>query len=155
MTREEDDLRMIVTRAKAQEAKLRAAIDNGPDGTMRAAQKKLMARAEWEPFKAEFSRMVASLNSAIEEGGLELRLTVANDPMGCGRICVALSRRLGGPSGEQILFTVEPSGAVAVSYKETRKPAPAWGHLDTLESPMKEFRDAIIRFLLNATEAEV
>ncbi|MGH1571321.1 hypothetical protein ACRAWG_12280 [Methylobacterium sp. P31] len=145
---------MIVTRAKAQEAKFRAAIDNGPDGTMRAAQKKLMARAEWEPFKAEFSRMIAGLNSAIEEGGLELRVTVANDPMGCGRMCVALSRRLGGPSGEQILFTVEPSGTVSVSYKDTRRPAAASYHLETLESPMKDFREAVIRFLLTATEPD-
>lgn len=151
MTRDEDDLKRIVARAKAQEARLRASLDEGPDVTARAAQKRLLARAEWEPFKAELSRMVAGLNGAIEEGGLELRVSIANDPMGCGRIAVALSRRLGGLSGEQIIFTVEPSGSVFVSYKELRKPADVLHHLDTVNSPMAHFRDVLIQFLLAAT----
>lgn len=153
MTRGEDDLKRIVARAKAQEAKLRTSLDESPDGSAGAAQKKLMARAEWEPFKAEFSRMVAGLNGAIEEGGLELRVSIANDPMGCGRIAVALLRRLGGLSGEQIIFTVEPSGTVSVSYKELRKPTDVLHHLDTVTSPMADFRDSLIQFLLAATES--
>lgn len=152
MVRDEDELKMIVARAKAQEAQFRAAIDECPDGARRAAQKRLTARAEWEPFKAEFARMIAGLNSAIEEGGLELRVAVANDPMGCGKICVSLSRRLGGPSGEQIAFTVDGSGSVALTLKGVSKPADFIDHLDSVTSPMSDFRCSVIRFLFNATE---
>lgn len=147
-----DDLKIIVARAKAQEAQFRAAMDDCPDSAGRNAQKRLTARAEWESFKSEFARMIAALNSAIEEGGLELRVAVANDPMGCGKVCVSLSRRLGGPSGEQIIFMVDGSGSVSVLLKGVRKPADFVDHLDTVTSPMSDFRRAVIGFLFTATE---